>query len=80
MPLDAKICVRQVCGGTDFRLIGRFPVHFSCVAFSGSERTSATLEIVQGFVAMAGIAGWSNGWLAGLGLQAFDLVSWDLSV
>ncbi len=42
-------------------------------AFSGSERKSATLEIVRVAIAAAGNAGRSNGWLAGLGLLAVDL-------
>ena len=81
LPLDAKICERQVCGEDGFSTYRPFPGTFLVyVVLRDSERTSATPEIVHGFVATAGIAGWGNGWLAGLGLLALDLVSWDLSV
>ena len=50
------------------------------VAFSGLETQSATLEIVRAIVAMTSVVVLGNGWLSGLGLLAFDLVSCVLSV
>ncbi len=76
LPLVVKICERVVDGGDGFLTYRQFPGTFLVLTtFCGLERTSATPEIVRDVVAAAGIAGWSNGWLAGLGLLAFDLVS-----
>ena len=42
-------------------------------AVNGSETKSGTSETVQDMIAAAGNPGRSGGWLAGLGLLAFDL-------
>ncbi len=66
----------MVCGEAGFPIYRSFPgIFLVFAALSGSERTSATPEILHGFVVTARTAGWSNGWLVGLGLLAFDLVS-----